>query len=145
MPGPVPRRSSERTRRNKENEAGLELKKGTARGVSQWPDPNPNWLPPVEAIYMSFRNSGMADFFEDTDVMMVWLACEGVQAWYDGGKRSANQFDFIMSNLAKLGASEAERRRMRIELEQQQETISEEEATVTELAAFKQRNVFGGN
>lgn len=137
MPGPMPKRSSERTRRNVENDAGITLKKGEARGVTEWPEPAVEWHDAVKRMYRSFSESGMAGFFEQTDVEMCWIACEGLQAWYVGGKRSANQFEFVTGLLSKLGATEGERRRMRIELEQQEQTQTEEEATIASIAAFK--------
>lgn len=142
MPGPMPKRSSERTRRNKENEAGLTLKKGVAQGIARWPLPDTSWHSAVVRMYESFSQSGMAAFFEQTDVEMCWIACEGLQAWYDGGKRSANQFEFVMGQFAKLGATEGERRRMRIELDSEAEQQTAEEAEVASIQAFKaKRNV----
>ena len=86
----------------------------------------------------------MAAFFEQTDVSMVWVACEGLQAWYAGGKRSANQFEFVTGLLAKLGGSEAERRRMRIELANLDSEVSEEEAAVVRIADFQSKNEMFG-
>lgn len=139
MPGPIPKRDSERTRRNKTNEAGLATKRGLARGVSEWPEPSAGWVGPVVRMYESYKTSGMSEFFEDTDVNMVWIACEGLQAWYDGGCKSANQFQFVTNLLGSLGASEAERRRMRIELDLEREEMTEEESTVASITNIQSR------
>lgn len=139
MPGPIGKRDSERTRRNKTNEAGLVTKRGVARGVTQWPDPEPYWHPAVVRMYKAFQDSGMSDFYEGTDAQMVFLACEGMQAWYDGRKASANQFQFVFNALGSLGASEGERRRMRIELDLEREEQTEESAAVAKMAEFRAR------
>lgn len=139
MPGPIPKRDSERTRRNKTNEAGLTTKRGIAYPVGEWPEPSPHWVPPVVRMYESFQTSGMVEFFQDTDVSLVWVACEGLQAWYEGGRRSANQFQFVTSLLGSLGASEGERRRMRIELELEQETDTEESAALAAITDIRSR------
>lgn len=143
MPGPMPRRSEDRIRRNKTNEAGIALKKGVASGVTLgWPDPPEHWLPPVVHMYRSFQASGMSQFYEDSDVALIYLACDGAQAWYDKDRKSPTYFAEMMSHLGKLGASEGERRRMQIELDSAADVVSEEEATVTSIAGYKQRNVF---
>ena len=139
MPGPIGKRDNERTRRIKNNEAGLTTKRGLARGVQRWEKPSPGWVTPVKKMYLSFRDSGMAQFFEQSDVQMVWFACEGMQAWYDGGCRSANQFQFVSNLLGALGATEGERRRMRIELELESEEAAAEEIMVANITKIQSR------
>lgn len=143
MPGPVPKRSDRRTRRNKENAAGLSVKRGVAVGVVEWYPPDEGWVEPVRRMYESFRQSGMAAFFEQSDLSLIWVACEGLQAWYDGGKKSAAQFDFVTGLLRQLGANEGERRRMQIELENQLEEVTEEDSAVASIAAYKSRRGVG--
>lgn len=134
---PAPRkRDSQRTRRNKD---AVETKRGQALGVQSWPPPSPQWVEPVVRMYKSFQQSGMVAFFEQTDVMLVWTACEGLQAWYDGGRRSANQFEFVMGQLKSLGGSEAERRRMRIELGNLEAEETAEEAEIASMGAYRER------
>ena len=139
MPGPVGKRDNERTRRNKTNEAGLTTKRGIARGVLRWEKPSEGWVDPVKKMYESFRDSGMYQFFEQSDVQMVWFACEGMQAWYDGGCRSANQFQFVSNLLGALGATEGERRRMRIELELENNETSAEDVAVAKITNLQSR------
>lgn len=130
------KRDSQRTRRNKDE---IATKRGQALGVVAWPKPSAGWLPPVVRMYESYQQSGIAAFFEQTDVELVWLACEGLQAWYDGGNRSANQFEFVMGQLKSLGGSEAERRRMRIELENLSGAQTQEETELAYIDKYRAR------
>lgn len=114
--GPTPERSDLRIRRNKP-EDGITLTKGTARGFSSWPRPGELWSPEVTRFYNSFKSNGMSDYFEATDVEMVWQLCDELDHHRRREKRSAVYLDTIMKHLAALGATEDGRRRMRIELE----------------------------
>lgn len=130
------KRDSQRTRRNKEE---VETKRGQALGIQEWPEPSVGWVPAVVRMYRSFEQSGMAAFFEQTDVELVWIACEGLQAWYDKGCSSANQFEFVMGQLKSLGGSEAERRRMRIELENLSGAQTQEETELAYIDNYRAR------
>lgn len=136
MGGPIPKRSDKRTRRNKENSSGIALKKGEARGILYWPEANPEWAEPVQELYNGFRNSGMANFYEQSDVAMALIACDTIDAFYRGGKRNANMIATGLQQAAALGATEAERRRMAIELDLADEG-AEEEAEVLKIVDFR--------
>lgn len=130
--GNIPKRSDQRIRRNKPE--GVQVSKGTARGFSSWPVASSEWDESVVRLYNSFRNSGMVDYYEETDVEMIWQACDQMHH-HRTGKRTAQSFDFLMKHLSLLGATEAERRRMRIELinEQEQQAKAPELALVHNL------------
>lgn len=118
-PGPVPKHSSERTRRNKTDEAGLELKKGVAFGVPFIPEPNPEWEPQTIAFYRSLADSGMSRFYELSDWGTAIVLCDALDEFYrrPAGNRSWQMIDIVLKHMASLGTTEGERRRMRIELE----------------------------
>lgn len=112
--GPMPERSDLRIRRNKPD--GVGVSKGTAIGFVGWPRPG-DWDPSVIRFYNSFKNSGIVDYYEATDVEMIWQACDELNVHRNEGKRSAMRFDVLMKHLSAFGATEDGRRRMRIELE----------------------------
>lgn len=130
-PGPIPKRSEARTRRNKENRQGLTVKRGVAIPVKQWPNPSPDWEEAVHNIYAAFKNTGMREYYQQTDVSGIWFACEAAHRWLEQGKPSAQMFDSLMKAFGTLGAFEGERRRMQIELE---EPGAEEAEAERELA-----------
>ena len=126
MPGPMPKRSTERTRRNKpENEGGITLSKGLAQGGEQFPAKR-HWEKLTKDWYAAVGKSGMAEYYEQSDWAMVLIIAEELDAYYKeaakpGGKRSAMMLATIFSAMESLGVTEGERRRMRIELEKPSE------------------------
>lgn len=119
MPGPLPKRSDERTRRESASEDKPSLKKGLAHSYKNWPSPNKEWNQPVKDLFMSLAKSGMEAFYEESDIAWARVICDGLQEWYDSpaGRRSALKLDVPLKHAAALGITEGERRRMRIELE----------------------------
>ena len=117
--GPVPKRESERTRRNLKSEDGLELKRGTAYGVPRFPDPPEHWRDEVKDWWASLPQSGMFAFFESTDVAQARIIGDALHEFYSRppGSRSWQMIDTVLKHSAALGTTEGERRRIRIELE----------------------------
>ena len=143
MPGPMPKRSEERTRRNRpENEGGVPLSKGIAYG-GRPPAAKTHWEKPVKDWYNALKKSGMADYYEQSDWAMAVLIAEELDAYYKdaarpGGKRSAMMLATIFSAMESLGVTEGERRRMRIELDK---PVEEEQkpAHIVAIAAYPQQ------
>jgi hypothetical protein len=136
--GPLPKRSDERTRRHKTGEDGIEVKKGVAFEY-EWTPANKDWPEPVKRFYNSFQESGMQAYYQQTDVEKLWLACDLFAAEYEKGpyKRSAMMLAEINKMWDGLGASEGERRRMKIELDAPQ--VEEVDAKVARIADAKSR------
>lgn len=132
--GPIPKRASERTRNNKTATDGLELVKGDALPYT-WTDPSFDWEKPVQRYYMSFQQSGMAAYYQQTDVETLWMACEWMNRQYASGRPSAMILGEVNKMLDGLGATEGERRRLKIELEKPKEEDdgSEKLAAVTDI------------
>ena len=119
MPGPLPKRSDERTRRESASEDRPSLKKGLAHSYKNWPSPNKEWEQPVKELFTSLAKSGMEAFYEESDIAWARVICDGLDEWYKTppGRRSAMKLDVPLKHAAALGITEGERRRMRIELE----------------------------
>lgn len=119
MPGPLPKRSDERTRRESASDDKPPMKKGMAHSYKHWPAPNKDWAKPVQQLFSSLGASGMNAFYEESDLAWARLLCDGLQEWYDSpsGRRSAMKLDVPLKHMASLGITEGERRKMRIELE----------------------------
>lgn len=118
--GPLPKRDAERTRTNSTFEDGIALKKGVALPY-EWREPDPDWDPKIIDYYNSFRESGMAAFYQSTDVATIWLACEIYSRQFATGRPSAMMWAEASKMMAGIGATEGERRRMHIELEAEKE------------------------
>jgi hypothetical protein len=116
MPGPIPKRSEERTRRNKTNESGIAVKKGEATPIS-WPHPAKHWDKSVKDLYQGMKKSGMAQFYQQAEVQWAWLACDELNEYRQRGG-GAMKLQAVLSMFSQgLGITEGDRRRMQIELE----------------------------
>lgn len=136
--GPIPQRSTERTRRNKTGEDGLEIKKGVALPY-EWVEPNPEWPEFLTDYFESFKESGMQAYFQQTDVAQLYMACEILSQQFNTGRPSAMMVAEAFKLLDGLGATEGERRRIKIELEEPGAGEVEEDAKVTHLADARAR------
>lgn len=134
--GPVPKRSSERRRQNKET------KVDTAPAIVanvEVPPANPAWHPIALGWYESLKTSGQAQFYEPSD----WWAAQYVA---DAMSRNLKQrqkfssvlFAAVMSGMTDLLTTEAARRRVRLEIERSGDE-SGEPAGVTAIADYRQR------
>ena len=133
MPGPLPKRSEERTRRNKpENEGGVALSKGE-RVAFKVPPPDRNWAPRAKDWYKSLSRSGMRDYYELSDYEMARVLCDALTTYYD--RPSAMMLATILQGMTSLGVTEGERRRMRIELEDPKELSTP--ASVTAIDTYR--------
>jgi len=120
MPGPVPKRSEERTRRNKpENEGGIPLSKGE-RVEYRVPPVDSSWHPRAKQWYRSMARSGMRDYYELSDFEYARILCDALTEYYK--RPTAMMLATILQGMTSLGVTEGERRRMRIELEDPKET-----------------------
>lgn len=134
--GAVPKRSEHRTRRNKLSGDGIETKRGQGNGIKEWPEPSEDWHPAIVRLFESLRISGMAQFYEQTDVEMAWVSCEGMNRWLSGSRPSGQTFESFYRAFERLGATEAERRRMHIELETS-EVFDEDAESTADILAFQ--------
>lgn len=133
MPGPVPKRSEERTRRNKpENEGGVSLSKGE-RVAFKVPPVDSAWHPRAKQWYRSLSRSGMREYYELSDYEMARLLCDALTEYYK--RPTAMMLATILQGMTSLGVTEGERRRMRIELEDPKE--SETSASIVAIDTYR--------
>ena len=107
---------------------------GERRKVSLKLKPEPDWHPIAKQIFEAALNSGQADFYQDSDIAILYSLCEDISVykspkWKDHetgeivpAKRSGQMLQAIMSNLASLLLTEGDRRRVRLELQAPPET-----------------------
>lgn len=126
MPGPVPDRSDNLARpRTRKGADQREVTKGVARPV-EIPDADPEWHPIAVMLYDSLLNSGQSDYYQQSDWAFAWSLCEDLSMYKrpliskDGDeyyKRSGQMLATIYAAMSNLLVTEADRRRVRIELE----------------------------
>lgn len=112
--GPVPKRSTERRRRNKESETEVTV---VAGGMVKPPEADPEWHEIAADWFNSLRDSGQAQFFEPSDWQAARFVAEVMTRNLNGGKFSSVLFAAVWAAMNDLLTTEASRRRVRMEIE----------------------------
>lgn len=135
MPGPVPKRSEERRRRNKDVEID-QVASGTDLPC-QPPEPSEEWHPIARNWYLSLAESGQAIFYEPSDWMTAFYVTEAMsRSLFSGERFSGHLFGSIITAASNLLVTEGDRRRLRLELTRA-EIKDTESAGVTALRDYK--------
>ena len=133
--GPIPKRSDQRRRRN----AGPKVDKVSATAAVNVPEPDENWPDVVQNLFRSLGRSGQAEFYQESDWAFARLTCELLARGLSAEKMPAMLITAVMADLARLGVTEGDRRRMRIEVER-----SEPEMPASVAIMDKYRRAAGG-
>lgn len=132
MPGPVPKRSSERRRRNKESKT--EAVK--AAGRVEMPEPAELWHPIARDWYVSLGESGQSRFMEPSDWQAARYVAEVMTENLTAGKFSATLFASVWAAMTDLLTTEGARRRARMEIERD-DGAEGDDAEVTALDDYR--------
>src|SRR5690606_20544992 len=131
--GPIPNSYDNltRPRKRKGTAATPSATRGTMRPVTI-PDPDPDWHPIARMLWDSLGDSGMADFYQQTDWAFAYHICEELSLYkrpvkeyvdQETGelkrvfKRNGQILTAINAAMSALGITEGDRRRIRIELD----------------------------
>lgn len=138
--GPIPKRSEERRRRNKDD--GVELTQapsGPPPGLPDLPEPDSNWHAIATDWYLSLRESGQAAFYQPSDWAMARYAAELMSRGLSSDRPPNGQYVAALNSvMASLLTTEGDRRRARIELERKQ-PARKVPASVTAIADYQSR------
>lgn len=136
MPGPIPRREETlarpRARKGGDQQA---VKKGVLRDVTFDLEPEENWHPIAKAIWESTLDSGQADFYQNSDLAILYSLCDDIDHYKRSYKRSGQMLQTIMSALERLLVTEGDRRRVRLELHAPEPEV--ELASVTAIHEYE--------
>ncbi|MFJ3839463.1 hypothetical protein ACIPY6_28705 [Streptomyces sp. NPDC090054] len=141
--GPIPKRSEERRRRNKEEGPGLvKAPSGPPADVPDLPEPDALWHPIATDWYLSLRDSGQAAFYQPSDWAMARYAAELMSRGLQSDRPPNGQYVAALNSvMASLLTTEGDRRRARIELERKP-AVAAVPASVTAIADY--RSSIGG-
>jgi hypothetical protein len=82
------------------------------------PEPDPQWCKAARMVWDSMLTSGGAAYFESSDYAVLHVTADQIDHLYQqGGRRSPEYLRVIMQTLGSLLATEGDRRRLRIELQ----------------------------
>lgn len=141
--GPIPKRSEERRRRNKD--VGPELIQAPSGGpddVPDLPDPDPLWHPIAADWYLSLRESGQAAFYEPSDWAVARYVAELMSRGLSSDRAPNGQYVAALNSaMSSLLTTEGDRRRARMELERKK-PVGPQLASVSPLDSY--RDIAGG-
>lgn len=118
MSGPVPNRSDDLSRKRNANRANRpDVTKAEAFPVDVPPTPG-DWHPIAKQVFESLKTSGQSQFYQNSDWAFAFLICSDLDFYLkEDRNRSAMRAQTIYSALGNLMMTEADRRRLRIELQ----------------------------
>jgi hypothetical protein len=135
MPGPVPNREADLARpRERKGKDEMPVTRGEARPVTI-PDPDAAWHPIAGRLWTALTESGQADFYQSSDWAFAYSLCEDLSHYKKSVKRSGQMLQTIYSAMERLLVTEADRRRVRIELHDPDDDA--EPAAVLAIADYK--------
>jgi hypothetical protein len=140
--GPVPKRSTERRRRNKDSE--VETTKIAGLGPVEVPPADDTWHPIARDWYVSLAQSGQSTFYEPSDWQYARYVAQVMSVNLKQGKKfSAMLFSAVQSGMADLLTTEADRRRVRMEIDRG-EADEKPAPGVAQIADYRKRLGAGG-
>ena len=129
-PGPIPKRSEERRRRNKDSKPEIVAVPGKVK-----PQPCPNGIhPEARGWYKSLGQSAESRYWEPSDWRQARIAAIWLSGLLSGSRPSAQMVASWLSMVSELGVTEGARRRMRIEIDRRGPI---ESADVTEMDEYR--------
>lgn len=137
--GPVPKRSTERRRRNKADAPEIVVVTVEENAVEvAIPPVDESWHSIARDWYLSLEQSGQSKFFEPSDWQAARYVAELISKNLRQRKISAVMFAAVWSAMADLLTTEGARRRVRMEIERKPDG-NELPANVTAIAGYQAR------
>ncbi len=118
MPGPVPKRSDQRRRRNKTTS---DTDKAAGAKTVKVPAADRSWHPIAKSLWASLATSGQAEFYEPSDWAFAFSLMDDLsyikKAQERDERRPAQMLQTVYTAFERLLVTEGDRRRVRLELE----------------------------
>ena len=134
MPGPPPKRSTERVRRNRTTPPDVVRVDGTP--VAQ-PPGSRSWHREARAWYRSLAQSGQARYYEPSDWRQAHVLAGILSTIVSSDRPSSELVKAWLAGAAELGVTEGSRRRMRIEVERAPAAPEESDAKVAVMSRYR--------
>ncbi|MFE7510188.1 hypothetical protein ACFU8I_03005 [Streptomyces sp. NPDC057540] len=139
--GPIPKRSAERRRRNKDDGPAIVQAPSGPAEVPDLPESDPNWHDIARDWYESLQDSGQAAFYQASDWATARYAAELMSRLLSTDRAPNGQLVAALNSvMGSLLTTEGDRRRARIELERQ--PTGPKLAVVSPLDSY--RDIAGG-
>jgi hypothetical protein len=135
--GPVPKRSTERRRRNKETQ--VETVTLTGAGPVEVPPADEAWHPIAKDWYLSLAKSGQSKYYEPSDWQAARYVAEVMTKNLKAKRFSAQLMASVWAAMTDLLTTEADRRRVRMEIERPDGEDTKQPAGVTAIGEYRDR------
>ncbi|WP_234018487.1 MULTISPECIES: hypothetical protein [unclassified Streptomyces] len=97
MPGPVPNREADLARPRERKGSDVQpVTRGVAR-PTKVPNADRTWHPIAKRLWDSLKESGQADFYQQSDWALAYSLCEDLSVYKKSGKRSGQMLQTIYS------------------------------------------------
>lgn len=136
--GPVPKRSDQRRRRNKDGAVDI----AAAGASTPAPALRPGLHPLAVAWYRALQESGQSRFYEPSDWMTAQILAEGIDSY--ARQPRASLLSTILSGSANLLVTEGDRRRLRLELVRAEANVAAARPTAATRNVRRLKAVDGG-
>ncbi|MDH2392329.1 hypothetical protein QCN29_26840 [Streptomyces sp. HNM0663] len=136
--GPVPKRTDQRRRRNKDGGPVATAQSGTAAEPEQ-PSADGDWHPAAARWYASLAESGQSRFYEPSDWAQAWVWADLLSRQLFSERPSAQMVAAWSAAATELLTTEGARRRARLELERAGSADADEDAAVAALDDYRAR------
>jgi hypothetical protein len=118
--GPIPSREADLARpRSRKGSDQQAVTKGEMRPV-RWLEADSTWHPIAIELYNACEESGQSDFYQQSDIAILYSLCEDLSQFKKSNKRSGQMAQTIYSAMERLLVTEGDRRRVRIELHEKE-------------------------
>lgn len=143
-PGPIPNLQADLARpRERRGGDVVPVTKGERRSVSV-PHADPEWHPIARKMWDSLKTSGQAEFYQQSDWAFAYSLMDDLSFYkkpyttadgHEYHKRSGQMLAVIYQSLGNLLVTEADRRRLRLELHEPEE--EQEDAALVAIDDYR--------
>lgn len=130
---PTPKRASERRRANSPKADTVPMSGGVEVPELGLDHPHPL----VVDLYESLKTSGQAQWYEPSDWVRARITCELLSRQLWAGRVSSTMYQAIQTDLASLMTCEGDRRRLRMEIDRDDQSVSEDDPRVALMESYK--------
>lgn len=134
--GPVPKRESQRRRRNKPERPVTHAATNVDVKI---PEPHHEWHPMATGFYEALRSSGQSQFYTAADWHAAHLCASLMSRVYSDPEAGASVVREIRGLFSQLLVTEGDRRRVSVELERGASSDADDQV-VSELDAYRRRS-----
>jgi hypothetical protein len=130
---PTPKRSSERRRTNSPKSDTVPMTGVVSVPVLNLDNPHPL----VVELYDSLQRSGQSQWYEPSDWVRAKITCELLSRQLWAGRVSSTMYQAIQADLAALMTCEGDRRRLRMEIERDDHSVTEDDPRVSLMQSYR--------